>query len=202
MKLFTRRFYHNFKLVESELKNKPVNYMEIGVFLGSTAEWMLDNVLINPRAKYYGIDPWEWFKPLHKRFPTEHDWKIKMLDRIDLLKLKYGEKASFIKGFSQDVLMNPVWQKNSMDFIYIDGHHTTISVLRDFVLTWRLLKIGGIMAFDDYLQGHSTEVKVAIDCILTGLGERHLKATNTINRNAKFELLWKNYAVGVRKIAE
>lgn len=202
MKLFTRRFYKNFKQVENELRNKPVSYMEIGVFLGHTAEWMLDNVLINPQAKYYGIDPWEWFKPMHRRFPTEREWKTKMLDRIDMLKAKYGEKAHFIKGYSQDVLMNHVWQKNSIDFIYIDGHHTTISVLRDFALTWRLLKIGGIMAFDDYLQGYSTEVKIAIDCILTGLGDRNLKADNTINRNAKFELLWKNYAVGIRKIAE
>ena len=202
MRLFTRRFYHNFKLVENEFKDKPVSYMEIGVFLGSTAEWILDNILTNKDAKYYGIDPWEWFKPLHRRFPTEQEWKIKMLDRIDSLRIKYDGKAQFIKGFSQDVLMNPSWVKNSMDFIYIDGHHTTMSVLRDFVLTWRLLKIGGIMAFDDYLQGYSDEVKVAIDCILHSLGERNLKAINTINRNAKYELLWKNYAVGIRKIAE
>jgi len=202
MLLFTRRFYANFKTIQHELAGKPINYMEVGVFLGSTAAWAIDNVLTHPDARYYGIDPWEWFKPMHRRFPTPEIWKEKMLDKVDSLRKKYDGKAEFIQGYSQDVLMQSRWKRQSMDFIYIDGHHTIQCVLRDFVLTWPLLKIGGIMFFDDYLQGYSTEVKEAVDIILKGLGERKLRADNTINRKAKYELLFKNYAVGIRKVAE
>jgi predicted O-methyltransferase YrrM len=42
-------------------------------------------------------------------------------------------------------------EEPTYDFIYIDGDHTAEGVLQDAVLAWRLLKPGGIMAFDDYL---------------------------------------------------
>jgi len=42
-------------------------------------------------------------------------------------------------------------EEPTFDFIYIDGDHTAEGVLQDAVLAWRLLKAGGIMAFDDYL---------------------------------------------------
>lgn len=39
----------------------------------------------------------------------------------------------------------------SFDFIYIDGSHQAPDVLADAVLAFRLLRVGGVMAFDDYL---------------------------------------------------
>ena len=36
------------------------------------------------------------------------------------------------------------------DFIYIDGDHLSASVLEDGVLSFPLLKVNGIMCFDDY----------------------------------------------------
>jgi predicted O-methyltransferase YrrM len=37
------------------------------------------------------------------------------------------------------------------DIIYIDGDHHSHSVLEDAILSWPLLKKGGIMIFDDYM---------------------------------------------------
>jgi predicted O-methyltransferase YrrM len=199
MKLFTRRFYENFKNIEKEFTGKPTNYLEIGVFLGYTAEWVIDNVLTHSESRYYGIDPWIWFSPLHRRFHTEEEWKTKMLDRIDNLRIKYTCKAEFIKGYSQEVLMQHKWVKNSFDLIYVDGNHTIVSVLRDWVLTWPLLKVGGVMMFDDYLQRNNTQVKEAVDVIMNGLSERKY---GQHKQDTKIELLWKNFAVGIRKIRE
>ena len=36
------------------------------------------------------------------------------------------------------------------DIIYIDGSHATSDVLEDAVLSYRLLKPGGLLIFDDY----------------------------------------------------
>lgn len=200
MKLFTRRFHRNFKHIAKEFIGKPIRYMEIGVFLGHTAEWMIDNVLTHPEAQYIGIDPWEWFKPLRKRFPTEEIWTTKMLNRIVDLREKYKDRnASFVKGFSQEVLRKNLWPDGSFDLIYIDGNHTIQSVMRDFVHTWPLLKIGGVMIFDDYLQGHNDQVKKAVDLILDGMGSRKY---GQYGQSSKYKLLWKNYAVGIRKLAE
>ncbi len=37
------------------------------------------------------------------------------------------------------------------DFVYVDGSHQAPDVLADAILGFRLLRIGGVMAFDDYL---------------------------------------------------
>lgn len=199
LKLFTRRFYKNFKTIENEFIGKPVNYLEVGVFLGDTAEFMINNVLTHKKSKYAGIDPWVWFKAMRKRFPTKEVWQTKVLDKIDLLRRKYNGKADFIRGYSHEVLREHYWPDNYFDLIYIDGNHTIQSVLRDYVLSWPLLKIKGVMIFDDYLQGNSDEVHTAVDTILNGLS-RSRRGVN--KRNVKYELLFKNYQVGIRKLAE
>ena len=61
------------------------------------------------------------------------------------------------------------------DFIYIDGSHQAPDVLCDAVLGFRLLRIGGIMVFDDYLWAESLPhgkdpircVKPAVDAFTT-----------------------------------
>ena len=42
-------------------------------------------------------------------------------------------------------------QKNIFDVIYVDGSHHCNDVVVDAVKSFELLKIGGIMIFDDYL---------------------------------------------------
>jgi len=39
----------------------------------------------------------------------------------------------------------------TIDLVYIDGSHQAPDVLSDAVLGFQLLKVGGLMIFDDYL---------------------------------------------------
>ena len=58
------------------------------------------------------------------------------------------------KGYSIDVLPTFLCDqnyRNFFDLIYIDGSHHAPDVLADAVLSFPLLKIGGVMIFDDYL---------------------------------------------------
>ena len=50
------------------------------------------------------------------------------------------------------------------DIIYIDGNHDSEYVLEDAVLSFRKLKKGGIMIFDDY---GWDETKLGIDSFLS-----------------------------------
>lgn len=77
----------------------------------------------------------------------------------------------FKKGFSYDVLRN-FPNDNFADYILIDGSHLAIDVLADAVLSWKLLKDGGILIFDDYGWGiHTTDEKqkpkLGIDAFLS-----------------------------------
>ncbi len=59
---------------------------------------------------------------------------------------------------------------DSFDIVYIDGSHDESDVFEDAALSWRLLKEGGILIFDDYRwvrhgpgQDPIASPKVAID---------------------------------------
>jgi len=58
------------------------------------------------------------------------------------------------KGYSDLILAKLISDPHiprAFDFIYIDGSHQAPDVLADAILAFRMLRVGGIMAFDDYL---------------------------------------------------
>lgn len=64
----------------------------------------------------------------------------------------------------------------SCDIIYIDGDHSAPAVLTDAVLSWPLLKEGGILIFDDYqykLEERSPEKspRISIDAFAASFGD-------------------------------
>jgi hypothetical protein len=57
------------------------------------------------------------------------------------------------KGYSDAVMVKLLTEDMGgyFDFVYIDGSHQAPNVLNDVVLGFKLLKVGGVMAFIDYL---------------------------------------------------
>jgi predicted O-methyltransferase YrrM len=125
------------KRVFASLAGKPgLHYLEIGVYEGRSFIWMLENVLIHSTSRLTAIDI---FIPpeVHRRF----------LDNIEMSGQE--QRVTTIKGYSQTELRKlPL---ASFDIIYVDGSHTADDVLTDLVLSWGLLKTGGIIVLDDYL---------------------------------------------------
>jgi len=118
------------------LAGKPdLRYLEIGIYEGRSLLWMLDNVLTHPGARATGIDPFL-------------DKKSELLFRANLEKSGHAGKVTVIVGFSQTELRKlPL---DSFDVVYIDGSHTADDVLADATLSFDLLRVGGLMIFDDY----------------------------------------------------
>ncbi len=131
---YTKNF-PSWKKTLSRFKEKPnVNYLEIGVFEGGTLIWVLENILTHPSSRATCIDV----------FPGE----IKKRLMSNLKISGFADKVRVITGDSQFELKSlPL---NSFDIIYIDGDHTAAGVLTDAVLSWQLLKIDGLLIFDDY----------------------------------------------------
>ena len=59
------------------------------------------------------------------------------------------KRTEFRRGISHVTLRTLPFAR--YDFIYIDGGHSTVDVLEDAILSFRLAKPGAIIAFDDYL---------------------------------------------------
>lgn len=131
-------FTHNIPVWEratEEFRGKPnVHYLEIGAYEGRSVVYMLENVLTDPSAKVTAIDVFDG------------PYKDKYAANIE--RTGAADKVTTISNFSQLALRQlPL---NSFDIIYIDGSHAKADVLEDAVLSWRLLKAGGVMIFDDY----------------------------------------------------
>jgi len=62
----------------------------------------------------------------------------------------FEHRIHVLKGKSHDKLLELLLDKESFDFIYVDGSHKCLDVYFDSIISWKLLKIGGIIAFDDY----------------------------------------------------
>ena len=79
------------------------------------------------------------------------EFRGRNIERIFLANLRESgaaDRTTVIKGFSQEELRKLPSQ--SYDIIYVDGSHAADDVLEDAVLSWRLLKDGGLLIFDDY----------------------------------------------------
>jgi len=117
------------------LAGKPnLRYLEIGVYEGRSAFWAAEHILTHPSSQLVVIDP--FFGDTEATF------------RKNLAKFAYPEKFEVIKGYSQQEL--PRLEPKSFDIVYIDGSHSADDVLADAVMSFELLKVGGVMIFDDY----------------------------------------------------
>ena len=126
----------------SEFKDKPCMFLEIGSFEGMSTIWMLENILTEESSQIFCIDAWaEWTGDAFVRF----------VSNINKTGLK--DKVHIVKGDSSEELR--IFPKEYFDFIYIDGNHDEKAVIKDAIGSFRILKKGGIIAFDDYLLGIS-----------------------------------------------
>lgn len=111
-----------------------VQYLEIGAYEGRSVVWMLENILTHPTARLTAIDVFDG--PYKDKYSA------------NIGRSGAAGKVTTITNFSQLALRQlPL---DSYDIIYIDGSHAKEDVLEDAVLSWRLLKEGGILIFDDY----------------------------------------------------
>lgn len=149
-------FSHNIPKWEKflkELKNKPVNCLEIGSYEGRSGLWLHDNILTHPDSHLTMIEPgYSGVTPT-----LELNLSICDSDKISLLHLD-----------SRDICISD--SMNSFDLIYIDGSHSAHDVIRDGCICFELLKVGGILCFDDYNwkkeDADGTSPKIAIDSFL------------------------------------
>jgi len=95
---------------------------------------MLENILTHPTSRLTGIDV----------FPN--DTEQKYLNNLKLSGLEH-KVTTYKRNSWIQLRYLPL---ESFDIIYIDGNHRAHSVLTDAVLSWGLLKKGGILIFDDY----------------------------------------------------
>ena len=156
---------------------EELHVLEIGSFEGKSSIWFLENILQNPNSTITCIDPWTSYSQDSKSFESyskaNTEWDFTSHYNTFLYNIEQSgvsNKVIINRGFSHDILPKLIAQKKKFDIIFIDGNHVAPMVLTDSVLSWYLLKNGGIIIFDDYLWGLQKEKtlipKLAIDSFI------------------------------------
>jgi len=128
--------------------NQPIKVLEIGSWEGYSTCWLLNNILTNEMAKITCVDTFEGSYSLKQRLDASYFSNIESRFDFNIKQSGAASKVEKIVGNSHQVL--PTLLPLSYDLAYIDGSHLASDVLLDAELTWRLLKVGGIIIFDDY----------------------------------------------------
>ena len=142
-----------------------IQYLEVGAFEGRSLVWMLENILTDPTSSATCIDlalPHYRGRLINNIKATGQSHRVQLIESKSTLALRTLPREQF-------------------HIIYLDGDHRGHEVLSDAVLSWELLKPGGVLIFDDYLWKPSSKEeqtpKKAIDAFLDAYGT-HLKVTH------------------------
>jgi predicted O-methyltransferase YrrM len=168
--LFTNNWFEGAALpVWSNLipQLNPARLLEVGSYEGASTCFLINTLSRSKEIEIHCVDTWQGgvehtgvdMSSVESRFRHNTDVAVK--------NSTYKPRFFVHKGFSDLVLSKLLAQglHQYFDFIYIDGSHQAPDVICDAILGFRLLKVGGVMAFDDYLWGENpTETMDPVRC--------------------------------------
>ena len=125
-----------------------LRFLQLGVYTGDASLWLAQNILTHKTSFLTDIDTWKGSDE-----DAHHEMDFEDVHKTYLEKTKDYRKSISSRRCETIWFFLHTSQYTGYDFIYIDADHTTVGVLVDAELSWRLLSIGGIMAFDDYTWG-------------------------------------------------
>ena len=134
---------------------KPSKVLEIGSYEGESTCYIINFLKDKKETELHCIDTWDGaieqknrqvdMLEVEKRF--DHNTKLALSNSKNLINFKK------LKGKS-DILLSKLLvekQENYFDFIYVDGSHQAPDVLFDALMAFKLVRVGGVIAFDDYI---------------------------------------------------
>jgi predicted O-methyltransferase YrrM len=135
----------NFLEIKARL-DQHQRVLVIGSFEGRSTSWILQNFL-SPNGHIVCLDTFAG-SPEHTQIELSglfERWR----NNVESVR---GESQTCVAhiGKSYHGLARLIAENESFDFIYVDGSHTAPDVLTDACMTWGLLRVGGIVLFDDY----------------------------------------------------
>lgn len=154
--------------------HSPAKFLEIGSFEGASVCHFISLMGTKHALEIDCLDSWGGgqehrgmdFHAIERRFEQNVREAIEQVSNpVQFRKLK---SPSF-EGLN---FLLQEGKYNHYDCIYIDGSHETPDVLADAILAFRLLKVGGLIIFDDFLWGLGPDAdplmnpKLAIDSFM------------------------------------
>ena len=131
---------------QSYSKTAELNCMEIGSWQGQSAVFLLSYF---EKANLTCVDTWAGADEQKSGDATNHEILSKVEKIFDTNLSEYEDRLTKYKGTSYQYF-NDCFERDKFDLIYIDGSHHSDDVLVDAIKSFEMLKVGGLMIFDDY----------------------------------------------------
>lgn len=149
---------------------KDLVIAEIGVFEGDSTLSMFEYLDIK---KAYLIDPYDAViaNNINTRDGINSKLHNSLFEQTKDRLSKYSDKIVWLRGMSE--LMYTEIADNELDFIFIDGGHTYDAVYKDLILYYQKVKMGGVIAGDDFSNRFRSDnfgVIEAVNDVLSKLG--------------------------------
>ena len=139
--------------------------VEIGVNEGAFSEWLLANSKLEI---LHSIDAWstDTSKTLSafKKWATRHGEVEKAEVKAMEVLSKFGDRSNVIKSVSWEAAS--AFPDNSLDFVYFDGCHRFTGFCLDLFAWYPKVRMGGLIAGDDYWRVYRYEVMEVINSFL------------------------------------
>lgn len=148
---FAQIAQYNFEQFLLPEAGKPgLRYLQLGVFTGDATVWLVDNVLTSDSAWLTDVDTWAGAD----NEPIQTQMDFNEIRKIYQSRIEARPVTAWVSTTVNYLLNIAREREDKFDFIYVDAHHTSASAFLDSELSWPLLKLGGILAIDDYEWGH------------------------------------------------
>jgi predicted O-methyltransferase YrrM len=130
---------------------RPARILEIGSYEGRSTCFLIEECGRRFPTEIVCVDTWEGgvehdpaaMQSIEKRFDSNVAWAQSLItEKVTVRK---------VKSDSKNALLTLAAKGERFDLIYVDGSHQAPDVLFDAVLSFELLRVHGVIIFDDYL---------------------------------------------------
>lgn len=143
---------------------RPSRVLEIGSYEGRATSYMIETCCAFGPLQITCVDTWAGAADLSDTMMAGVEARFDENTRLAIDVAHAPVSLRKIKQPSAIALAGFVASgEPQFDLIYVDGSHTAPDVLIDAVLAFQLLRVGGIMIFDDYLW--TLEPQASVDAL-------------------------------------
>jgi predicted O-methyltransferase YrrM len=147
-------FSHHAPVWQEVLRRWPPSHvLEIGAYEGRATCFLIDTLAAQRPIELHCVDTWlgspendpSAMPEVERRFDANvAAARAKAAHPVDFTKHKTLSHVTLARLLAEG-------RGESFDLVYVDGSHQAPDVLSDAVMAFLLLKVGGLMIFDDYL---------------------------------------------------
>ena len=141
---------------------EPIKIMEIGAYHGANICSYIKSYAKHENTEIHCVDPWCDYNGYNEYLTKQSTNYSIFLNNISKLNSCDINKIYIHRGLSEKIV--PLFQDESYDIIYIDGNHEKRYVLDDAVMSFKKIKKGGWIIFDDI---HDKEVSDGLQAFLS-----------------------------------